>query len=115
MDANQAKKLIEEEAFGPEGMNAMMRMGDDPGPERFARLLGTLRTLFDALKGKSQIDRTTAHALWSLGTSIEANFSSWQQNGKRWRPQLGDEELPNLLMAVESVLSGEWMGEAEDE
>lgn len=115
MDISQAKKLIEEEAFGSEGLDVMMRMGDDPGPERFARLLGTLRTLFDALEGKSQIDRTTAHALWVLGTSLEANLSSWQQNGKKWRPQLGDEELPNLLIAVESVLSGEWMREGEDE
>lgn len=108
---SQARQLLSDEAFGPDGLLVKVRMGDDPGPERFDRVLAAVRTVFDAIGNAQTIDRPLAHALFALANDVEGQVGGWMDRGMIWRSRLVDQELPNLLMAVESVFAGEWLGE----
>ena len=82
-------------------------MGDDPGPERMARIIAATRVVFEELRGAEAVDRRLAYALYGLACYCESEVVSWAGRGHSWRRALTDRELPALLTAVESVFSGE--------
>ncbi len=114
MTEPEAKEILTYESSSSAGIVVSVRMGNDPGPERFDRVLAALRVVYDSLGDSQSIDRRLAYALFGLANYAEAEISSWEARGKKWRPRLLEVELPNLLLAVESVFSGEWIGD-EDE
>jgi hypothetical protein len=115
MTPGEARQLILNEGIGERGIVVLIRMGDDPGPERMQRLLDALRVQFTELGDSQTIDRQLAYALFGLANHVEANINSWITQGRKWPDRLVDRELPELLMAVESIFCGEWMGDEEDD
>ncbi len=109
MKPHEAVQLILDEGLAPDGIVVRLRMGDDPGAERMARLIAALRTVFDDLAGAETLDRQLAYALFALACHGESPVESWGRQGRSWRSELVEMELPTLLLAVESVLSGEWI------
>jgi hypothetical protein len=108
MTPSEARELVLDEGIGERGIVVRTRMGDDPGQVRMDKLLEAFRVLFDELQGSRAIDRELAYALFGIAHYVEANIDSWARNGKTWRSRLIDRELPAILIAVESVFSGEW-------
>jgi hypothetical protein len=95
-------------------MVVQTRMGTDPGPERFDNAIAAVRVIFEQLDDATTIDRSLAYSLYSLANYVEPQLTSWSERGKQCRPRLLDYELPSLLLAVESVFAGEWLGEDDD-
>lgn len=110
MNANEARGFLWNESCEKDGIVVMLRMGDDPGPDRMGKILLALRCVFEDLNGANAIDRLLAYALHCLANYSESQISSWMRQGRKWRDGLLEEELPNLLMAVESIFAGEWVG-----
>jgi hypothetical protein len=111
MRARQAKQIILDDATSEGGIVVALRMGRDPGAERMRRLLEAMQVLFDRIDGQDKIRREVAAALYVLGTEIPAQIESWSRNGAVWREDLVRHEMPRLLLAVESLFEGEWLGE----
>jgi hypothetical protein len=111
MTPAQARQLILSEGTGEDGIVVLTRMGDDPGQVRMERLLGALRVMFEDLGQSPTIDRALAYALFGLANHVEAHVTSWMSRGAKLPGRLAERELPELLLAVESILGGEWMGE----
>lgn len=108
MDTTEARQLILEEGIGSDGIVVLFRMGEDPGPDRMARVVEAIRVVFDDLSGAETLDRQLAYALFGLGTYTESQVSSWIRAGRTWRDDFTAMELPALLMAVESIFADEW-------
>ena len=96
-------------------MVVTFRMGEDPGPERMQQLVQAIRVLFDRIADQDKIFRDVAAALFAIGTNVPDNIDSWRRNGRKWRQELEDLELPALMLAVESMFENEWLGEDEDD
>lgn len=110
MKPRQAKELILHEAQDEDGVVVSLRLGRDPGSARMRELIGALPVLFKTLAGRERIERELAAALFTLGTEVPAQIESWTCNGCKWREDLVHRELPSLLLGVESVFEGEWLG-----
>ena len=110
----QARQLILDEGSSTEGVVVLIRMGIDPGKDRMDQLLEALQLVFVDLSDQLEIDRELAYALFGLANHVEANINSWISQGKKWPDRLVDRELPELLMAVESIFCGEWLGMESD-
>lgn len=108
MTPSEARERILDEAFGPDGLIVALRMGEDPGPERMARTLEAIRVLFADLRGAGAIDRRLADALFGLAYYGDLQVESWRRQGRSWRTELVDREMPALAMAVASVFADEW-------
>src|SRR5687767_12074921 len=115
MTPAEARQLILSEGIGEQGIVVLTRMGNDPGPARMHRLLEALYVEFTELGDSQTIDRELAYALFGLANHVEANVNSWMSRGAKWPDRLAERDLPELLMAVESILAGEWLGEEPDE
>lgn len=107
MTPQEARHRVYAETLDAAGLLVVLRMGDDPGPERMTELLQALEVLRDDLVGAAVLERELAHALHLLAVEPAAQVESWQRNGRHWRPALVTQEIPALCVAVEAVLSGE--------
>lgn len=108
MEIAAARELIWFESCEVGGIVVSLRMGEDPGPERMQGVLHALRCVFEGLRGAVLIERRLAYALYALAVYSESQVESWAKQGRVWRDELLAEEIPNLIMAVESIFSGEW-------
>lgn len=105
MDGATARALVLDESFGENGIVLLLRMGDDPGRQRMRRLLTALHVILEEWRGVATLDRAMAHALYSLAAEADAHVASWARQGRVWREELADDEIPNIMIAVESIFA----------
>lgn len=103
-----ARDIILHEAFASDGVVMAARVGEDPGPERFEQLHQALQAYFQLSKASTALERDMALALHSLAFHTRTQFEHWHREGKSFRPNLLDQDLPRLCLAVESCLEGRW-------
>ena len=85
------------------GLLSSVRKGEDPGAERMRRLVSALAVVFHSLKGRSEIDRRLASALFTLGSDVPLTISSLANRGHVWRKGFMGEEVYELLVGVQSI------------
>ncbi len=100
MTAEEATALITSEA---DSLLANVRGGEDPGPERMRRLVSALAVAFHALKGRGEMDRRLAAALFTLGAHVPLTISSLANRGHVWRKGFMEDEVYELLVGVQSI------------
>ncbi|MGI8656122.1 MAG: hypothetical protein ACR2LC_12995 [Pyrinomonadaceae bacterium] len=117
MDAEEAVKLIlrEAHAASASGVLATVRAGEDPGAERMRNLNQALRAIFDLLQTQTELDRRLAAALFVLGSDVPLSISSWASKGHVWRKAFMEEEVYEMIMAVQSVFDDRWIEPYETE
>jgi hypothetical protein len=86
-----------------------VRNGEDPGTERMRELISALKTLSLSLGGLPQLDRQLAAALFTLGSDVPLTISSLASRGHAWRRVFMEEEVYELLMAVQSIFEDRWL------
>jgi len=84
-------------------------MGEDPGPERMGRLLEASKVIFNELQGATTIDRRLAGALHALAVFSDQKISSRARQGREWRRNLVDTEVPALSTSVLSIFEDAWV------
>ena len=114
MTSDEATGLVLYEGGGGDerSLHVLFHGGEDPGPERMRRLLAALRVVFDAHAGKTVLDRGLAAALWAIGNTTWDKYWQWPEHRRAERPGLED-EVVELITAVESVFLGTWFGAFE--
>jgi hypothetical protein len=117
MDAEEAVKLIlrEAHAASASGVLATVRAGEDPGAERMRNLNQALKAIFDLLQTQTELDRRLAAALFVLGSDVPLSISSWASKGHVWRKGFMEEEVYEMIMAVQSVFDDRWIEPYEAE
>jgi predicted DNA binding protein len=114
MDLASARKLIINEGIGEDGIAVLVRMGDDPGKERFEALLKALQSVHDEIKDNDIIEKQLAHAIFSIAFHTATQISSWINNGAEYREELTEKQLPLIEAACESIFAGEWIDVFEE-
>jgi hypothetical protein len=116
MTIEEARDLIVREGLPPadladDSVYVMLRMGDDPGPERMRGLLGAMGAVFLALRDHREIDRRLAAALWILGETATSHIASWafEAGTSSWRKGFQD-EVAQLQTVIQSIFLDEWGG-----
>jgi hypothetical protein len=110
MSLEDAVALIVSEAR-PSGDSLLVsvRNGEDPGTERMRQLILALATVFHALIGQAEIDRSLAAALFTLGSDVPLTISSLASKGQSWRRGFMEVEVYELLMGVQSIFEDGWL------
>ena len=107
MTIHEAVELILSESHpGGADLPGVIRRGDDPGNARMQRLIAALNVVFDSLTGHTEINRSLAAALFTLGADVPLMVSSWASRGHVWRHGFMEEEVFKLLTAVQSIFEG---------
>jgi hypothetical protein len=116
MTSEEAVALIIFEA-GERAESLMMtvRRGEDPGGERMGRLSLALKIVFHALEGNLELERNLAAALYTLGSDVPLTISSLAGRGHSWRRGFMEDEVYQLLMAVQSIFEDRWLESAQPE
>jgi hypothetical protein len=109
MDYQLAKDTVMADAFGDDSLVVMARMGDEPPRDRMDALVKSLRVICDNAGAQPIIDRDLAYALFGLSTYLPAELDGWSRRGAVFRPTLLGDEIPRLIMAMESIYLGEWI------
>ncbi len=116
MNPEEAVKLILRESHvGTNGVLAMVRRGEDPGAQRMRDLIRALKTIFDLLQTQTELDRRLAAALFVLGSDVPLSISSWASKGHLWRKGFMEEEVYEMLVAVQSIFDDRWIEPYETE
>jgi len=117
MDAEEAVKLIlrESHAASADGVLAIVRQGEDPGAERMRNLIQALKVVFDLLQTQTELDRRLAAALFVLGSDVPLSISSWASKGHMWRKGFMEQEVYEMIMAVQSIFDDRWIDPYETE
>lgn len=87
----------------------LLSRGETPYPGQMTSILLALKTVYEAHRQLSQIDRPLAHALHLLAIESHQLYEAGRRNGVQWSPLLAD-DLQRLERAVQSIFSGEWQG-----
>ena len=110
MTVEEAKALVLREGLADENTPEdaafiLLHSGDDLGQERMRKLLNALKIVCNGLRGETNMDRSLASALWTLGNSSNDCIFAHNKYGHHWRDGAMDEVL-ELIMAVEGVFYG---------
>ena len=103
----ELQQFVVRESTSLDSIPVEVRMGRDPGSDRMQRLNAALEELDGLLAGQTALDRRFAFALYALAYHVEQQVLSWAREGKKWREDFLDDELPRLLMHVEYLLDGD--------
>jgi len=110
MNTGEAVALIISEAHSEgESLLVGVRNGEDPGPERMRQIILALKTIFHALDGEAELDRSLAAALFTLGSEVPLTISSLASQGHIWRRGFMEVEIYELLMGVQSIFEDRWL------
>jgi hypothetical protein len=110
MSFEEAIELILYEARGGEdGLLASVRLGQEPGVERMRQLILALGTVFELVEGQTELERKLAAALFVLGSDVPLTISSWASKGLVWRKGFMEDEVYEMLMAVQSIFEDRWL------
>jgi len=101
----EAVRFVVDEGLGEQGIVVMVRMGDDPGPQRMAKLIEAVQILFRELRNRSQLDRKLVYALFGLAIYVPTNLDPWCRTGRSWRKELVEQEQCQLLESIESIFA----------
>ena len=107
MNYDQARELILWEANDMNGLVVCVRGGDDPGPERMARLLLALRVVFDDLHGQATLERMLASALHAFTFHVLGQVTDGPRS-TAWRDEFVEIEVVRVAAAVESIFEDIW-------
>lgn len=109
MTPDEAVSLIISEAR-PDGdsLLAHVREGQDPGSLRMQTLVSALRTIFNSLGKRAQLDRPLAAALFALGSDLPLTISALASRGQTWRREFMEDEVYQLLMGVQGIFEDRW-------
>lgn len=111
----ELEELVFHEATAIDGIVVLIRMGQDPGPERMHRLNSAVKEMDEILRGQTTLDRRLAYAFWSLAYYVDQNLNSWAREGREWRPELINEESIELGIHIENLFEGGLTGEETEE
>jgi hypothetical protein len=100
MTQREALELIERES-GESGLHVAARMGEDLDPARIARLVSTIQTVTESLRGYLNLDRNLAASLHILGLQVLRQAEGWASNCNQKLPKAVFDSLINLESAVE--------------
>lgn len=100
--------IISEARADGDSLLSSVREGLDPGQERMRRLISALRTVFNSLTKRAELDRHLAAALFTLGSDLPLTISSLASKGQTWRRGFMEDEVYELLMGVQGIFEDRW-------
>ena len=103
---SELEELVIREAAAEDGIVIEVRMGRDPGRERMKKLTSALEELDQLLREEQTLDRRLAYSLYALSVYVDQNMNSWAEQGREWREEFVNDEVPTLVMYVEYLLEG---------
>jgi hypothetical protein len=107
MTPQEARRLLIEEGLSPDGISVSVRMGDDPGEDRLARIAAALEVIVEQTRRDEALDRELMMALWAIAYHGEFQAESWQRQGGRWRHGRFNEQIAEIALKVEEYISGD--------
>lgn len=103
----EATTLILHEGLEMDGIAVLVHAGDDPGRDRVRTLIAALRVAYEGLRGRSQVDRRLAYALFALSFGVQGTLAG-EHRSREWSEELLTQEQYQLGMAVEGIFADAW-------
>ena len=105
MDADSALKVVRDAACEEDGTWVLLRLGEDPGAVRTLELRSALRQPWRHLKETSGIPHHIGYAAAAILHFADEAMRNLDGN-KDIRPELINEELPDIVQCAFDLLSG---------
>ena len=103
----EACDLVLREGLEEQGLCVIVRMGQDPGRERVAKLVRAIRVIYDQLRDEQQVSRPLAYALFAIAFTVQGHVQGGQRSSE-WPDEFVDDEQYQICLAVESVFANRW-------
>lgn len=91
----------------PDALLMRMQQGKPPVPGQITSILLALKVVFEGLKDATTLERELANSLYQLSIKTQQLFAAGRKAGIEWPPLL-KEDLLRIMIAVESIFSGDW-------
>jgi hypothetical protein len=101
MDADISYVL--EEAESETGIIVLLRMRDDPGPERMKRLIESLRRISEKSDNWTTLDKRLVSALHFFSFHADGLVQAWKNSGIPIRESLYYNELPTVYILIDQI------------
>ena len=75
----EACDLVLREGLEEQGLCVIVRMGQDPGRERVAKLVRAIRVIYDQLRDEQQVSRPLAYALFAIAFTVQGHVQGGQR------------------------------------
>ncbi len=111
MNYEIARKLLIDQTItteeNPDALLMRMQQGKPPVPGQITSILLALKVVFEGLKDATTLERELANSLYQLSIKTQQLFAAGRKAGIEWPPLL-KEDLLRIMIAVESIFSGDW-------